>query len=101
MLTGTLGADAEVKEVANHKVVNFRIAVHKDYKNAQGEKVEKTEWLQANLWKNKDQSTKVAEYLKKGKKVYVEGEPGIDSYLSKEGEAKGALTISVKTIEFV
>ncbi len=101
MLTGTLGGDAEVKEFSNRKVVNFRVAVHKDYKNAQGEKVEKTEWLQAMIWKNKDQSTKVAEFLTKGKKVFIEGEPTVDSYMGKDGEAKGTLAVNVKNLEFV
>ncbi len=101
LLAGALGSDAEVKEVGNNKAVNFDVAIHKDYKNSKGEKVEKTEWVHAVLWKGKDQSTKIADYLKKGKRVILEGEPGVDAYLSKTNEPKAALTINVKNVEFI
>ena len=98
---GVLGTDAEIREVGSRKAINFNVAVKKEYKNAEGEKVEKTEWVKAVMWKNSNQSTKVAEYLKKGKKVLLEGEPNVESYLSKEGSAKGQLVVNVKDIEFV
>lgn len=101
LVSGVLGNDAEIKEFGKRKAVNFSVAVHKDYKNSKGEKVEKTDWMNAVIWKNADQSIKVAEFLKKGKRVFIEGEPGVDAYLSKEGEAKGALTINVKNLEFI
>lgn len=101
LLSGIVGNDAEVKEVNNSKLIKFPVAVHTDYKNADGEKVEKTDWVQALWWKNGNQSIKVAEYLKKGKRVILEGEPGIDTYKSKDGEAKASQTITVRNLELV
>lgn len=101
LVSGIVGNDAEVKDVNNSKLIKFSVAVHNDYKNAEGEKVEKTDWVQALWWKNGKQSTKVVEYLKKGKKVILEGEPGVDAYLSKDGEAKASQVITVKTLELV
>ena len=101
MLTGALGNDCEVREVGNRKAINFNIAVHQDYKDAEGNKVEKTEWVKAVLWKGDGQSPKIADYLKKGQKVYIEGIPSSDAYESKEGGLKSSLIVNVKELEFI
>lgn len=98
---GTLGKDAEVKDLGNRKAINLSVAVNKDYKNAEGEKVERTDWISCTIWKGKEQSIKVAEFLKKGKKVFVTGEPGVDAYVSKDGKPKGNLTLSIKELEIL
>ncbi len=101
ILNGALGNDAEVKDVGNSKLITFNVAVSQDYKDQQGNKVEKTEWVKANVWRGKDQSTKLAEYLKKGKKVLIEGTPEVDAYQSKDGEIKASLSVKVKEVEFI
>jgi single-strand DNA-binding protein len=101
ILSGVLGHDAEIKEVGNSKLIKFNVAVSMDYKDNQGNKVEKTEWIKANMWRGKEQSTKVAEYLKKGKRVLIEGVPESEGYTSKEGEVKSALSVNVKELEFM
>ena len=100
-LSGALGADAELRDVGSRKAINFRVAVNREYKNSDGEKVERTEWISAVIWKNSKQSLKVADYLKKGKKVILEGEPGVDAFINKDGEAAGILTLNVKDVEFL
>ena len=99
ILSGALGNDAEVKDVGSRTVINFNVAVSMDYKDKDGKKVEKTEWIKAVLWR--DQSTKIAEYLKKGKRVLIEGVPETEGYKSKDGEIKSALTVKVKELEFM
>ena len=101
MLTGALGNDCEVREVGSRKAINFNVAVHQDYKDSDGHKVEKTEWVKAVLWKNDSQSPKIADYLKKGQKVYIEGIPSSDGYESKEGGIKSSLVVNVKELEFI
>ncbi len=101
ILSGVLGQDAEVKDLGNSKAINFSVAVSMDYKDSQGNKIEKTEWVKAVIWKGKEQSTKVSEYLKKGKKVLIEGIPDSEGFKTKDGEIKSALTITVKDIEFM
>lgn len=101
IVSGVLGQDAEVKEIGNSKAIKFNIAVSMDHKDAEGNKVEKTEWVKAIWWKGKEQSTKVSEYLKKGKKVLIEGIPESEGYKSKDGEIKSALNITVKELEFM
>lgn len=100
-LTGALGNDCEVREVGNRKAINFNVAVHQDYKDSEGKKVEKTEWVKAVLWKNEAQNSKIADYLKKGQKVYIEGVPSSEGYESKEGSIKSSLVVNVKELELI
>jgi single-strand DNA-binding protein len=101
ILNGTVGKDAEVKDVGNRKAINFDVAVSMDYKNANGEKVERTEWVRAVLWRSERQSIKVANFLKKGQKVLVEGIPGSEGYQSKDGTVKSVLHVNVKDLELL
>ena len=101
ILNGALGHDAEVKQVGNHKAINFNVAVSMDYKDQDGNKVEKTEWVRAVIWKGNNQSTKISEYLKKGQKVLIEGVPASEGFLTKDGEAKSSLHINVKDLELL
>jgi len=101
LLTGALGNDCEVREVGNRRAINLNVAVHQDYKDQDGNKVEKTEWVKAVLWKNNDQSTKITEFLKKGQRVYIEGIPSSEGYESKEGGVKSSLVVNIKDIELL
>lgn len=101
MLIGCLGNDCEIREVSNRKVIHFNVAVNQDYKDASGQKVEKTEWVKASLWKSDDKSTKITEFLKKGTRVFVEGIPSSEGYESKDKKIKSGLTVSVSNIELL
>jgi single-strand DNA-binding protein len=75
IIVGNLGADPEVKSFQNGgRICNLRIATSEDWKDrTTGEKKEKTEWHQVVL--STDGLVGVAErYLKKGAKVYIEGQ---------------------------
>lgn len=75
IIVGNLGADPEVKSFQNGgRICNLRIATSEDWKDrTTGEKKEKTEWHQVVL--STDGLVSVAErYLKKGAKVYIEGQ---------------------------
>src|SRR3990170_4407485 len=75
ILVGNLGADPEVRRLnSGDPVVNIRIATSESWRDkTSGERKEKTEWHNVVIFN--DQLAKVAEqYLKKGAKVYVEGQ---------------------------
>ena len=75
ILVGNLGADPEVRNFQNGgKVVNIRIATSESWRDkASGERKERTEWHSVAIFN--ENLAKVAEqYLKKGSKVYVEGQ---------------------------
>jgi single-strand DNA-binding protein len=72
--TGRLGADPEVKSFANGgRIANLRIAVGARWKDKQGEKQERTEWISVTA--TQDGLIGVIErYLRKGSRILVQGE---------------------------
>jgi single-strand DNA-binding protein len=73
ILIGNLGKDPEVRHLENGAAVaNFSIATSENYKDRKtGEKVSQTEWHNIVAWRG---LAEIAEkYLKKGAKVYIEG----------------------------
>ena len=90
---GSLGKDSEVKEIGSTKVINFSVAVNTGY----GDKKE-TIWIECAKFGEK---TGVAEYLKKGTKVYISGQPGLRSYDKKDGTHATSFTLRVNEIELI
>ena len=75
ILIGNLGADPEVRTLSNGgKVVNMRIATSENWRDkASGERREKTEWHNVVIF-NENLGRVAEQYLRKGSKVYVEGQ---------------------------
>lgn len=75
MLIGNLGADPEVRTFQNGgKVCNLRIATSETWKDRNtGERQEKTEWHTVAIF-NEGLAGVAERYLKKGSKVYLEGQ---------------------------
>ena len=75
ILVGNLGADPEIRRLnSGDAVVNLRIATSETWRDRQsGERRERTEWHNVVIFN--ENLVKVAEqYLKKGAKVYLEGQ---------------------------
>ncbi|MCB2126035.1 MAG: single-stranded DNA-binding protein [Rhodobacteraceae bacterium] len=75
ILVGNLGNDPEVKAFDNGgEVVNMSIATSENWKDKQsGERRERTEWHRVAIF-NPGLVTVAKNYLKKGSKVYIEGQ---------------------------
>ena len=75
ILVGNLGRDPESKSFQNGgKVVNLRIATSETWKDKQsGERKEKTEWHSVAIF-NENIGRIAEQYLRKGSKVYIEGQ---------------------------
>ena len=75
MLIGNLGADPEVRSYQNGgKVCNLRIATTESWKDRNsGEKQERTEWHTVAIF-NEGLAGVAERFLKKGSKVYIEGQ---------------------------
>jgi single-strand DNA-binding protein len=75
MLIGNLGADPEIRSFQNGgKVANLRIATSESWKDKNtGERQERTEWHSVAIF-SEGLVGVVERYLKKGSKVYVEGQ---------------------------
>lgn len=75
IIVGNLGRDPEVRTFANGgKVCNLAVATSESWRDkSTGERREKTEWHRVAIFN--DGLVRVAEqYLKKGSKVYIEGQ---------------------------
>ncbi len=97
-IVGNLGADCIQKEVSGKNVINFNVAHSEKYKDAQGNPVEKTTWVNCAYWTDK---TAVAQYLLKGKTVYAEGIPEADAYTNKEGQPASTLRMRVLNLQLL
>ncbi len=86
ILVGNLGKDAETKfTAAGTAVSKFSVATTRRFKdNATGDWKDETDWTNIVLWKNEG----VAQYLTKGRQVYVEGRLSNRSYEDKDGVKK-------------
>jgi len=96
MLIGNLGADPEVKSFQNGgRIANLRIATSETWKDkATGERKEKTEWHSVVL--QSDGLVGVAErYLRKGSKVYIEGQLRTRKWQDQSGNDRYTTEVSV------
>jgi single-strand DNA-binding protein len=72
MIIGNLGRDPEMRYTpSGQAVTQFTVATNRRYQSQQGEWQEETEWFRVVVWGQ--QAERVAERLRKGHKVYVEG----------------------------
>lgn len=74
ILVGNLGSDPESRSVnSGDEVVNFSLATSETWKDRDGNKQERTEWHRIVIW-NQGLCTIAKSYLRKGSKVYLEGQ---------------------------
>lgn len=89
ILVGNLGRDPEVRRTQNNDaIVNFSLATSETWRDKQtGERRERTEWHRVVIFN--ENLAKVAEnYLRKGSKVYLEGQLQTRKYTDKDGAEK-------------
>jgi len=84
ILIGNLGRDAETKFTpSGTAMTRFSVATTRSWKDQQsGEWKEETNWTNVTLWRQEN----VANYLTKGRQVYIEGRIQTRSYEDKEGK---------------
>ncbi len=92
IVVGNLGRDAEVRYTpGGSAVARFSIATTETWNDKSGQKQERTEWHNVDLWGKQAES--LSQYLTKGKQVYVEGRLQTDEYTDKEGVKRKATKV--------
>src|SRR5262245_29485072 len=87
ILVGNLGRDAELRYTpGGAAVAKFSVATTEVWNDKGGQRQERTEWHNIDLWGKQAES--LSEYLVKGKQVYVEGRLQTDEYTDKEGNKR-------------
>ena len=89
ILVGNLGKDPEVRRMQDGRpVVNMSVATSESWRDkATGERKEKTEWHRVVIF-SEGLCKIVEQYLKKGSKVYLEGQLQTRKYNDKDGVEK-------------
>ena len=92
MIIGNLGADPELRYTPSGKAVtNLRVAVNDRSRGADGEWTEETIWIGVEVWEQ--QAERLAEQLRKGNKVYAEGQLRAREYEARDGQKRTALEL--------
>lgn len=91
MLIGNLGKDPELRYTTSGvAVATFSLATNESWKDQDGNTQERTEWHNIVAWKKLAEIC--GEWLKKGKKVYIEGRIQTRSYDDKNTGTKKYIT---------
>jgi len=100
ILIGRLGADPEMRYTADGTpVATFRMATTETRKNKDGARVEQTEWHRIVAWRKLGEIS--AEYLKKGKLVYIEGRIQSREYEGRDGVKRKAYEIVASAMQML
>jgi single-strand DNA-binding protein len=95
---GNLGKDCVVNTVNGKNVINFTVAHTEKYRDSQGNNQEKTTWVDCAYWTDR---TAIAQYLTKGKQVYVEGQPESRSFQRNDGTPGASLSLRVREVQLL
>lgn len=97
ILIGNLGRDPEVRSMqSGDKVVNLSIATSESWKDrASGERKEKTEWHRVVIF-NQGLVNVAEQYLRKGAKVYIEGQIETRKWTDQSGQEKYSTEIVLR-----
>lgn len=88
ILVGNLGDDPEVRSLNNGgEVVNLRVATSEQWKDKDGNRQERTEWHRVVIF-NENLGRVAKSYLKKGSKVYLEGQLQTRKWTDQSGQDK-------------
>jgi len=100
IIIGRLGQDPELKYTPNgNAVCNFSIATSEKFKTKSGGEKEETQWHRICCWGKTAEIA--AEYLAKGREVYIDGKIKTRSYEDKNGVKKYSTEIEAQTVQFL
>ncbi len=97
MIIGNLGRDPEMRYTpSGQAVTQFTVAVNRNYRDSNNEWQEETEWFRVVAWAQLAERT--AEYLRKGRKVYVEGRLQTRQWEDREGQKRYTTELVAQTV---
>ncbi len=97
MIIGNLGRDPEMRYTpSGQAVTQFTVAVNRNYKGQDGAWQEETEWFRVVAWGPLAERT--AEYLRKGRKVYVEGRLQTRQWEDQQGQKRYTTELVANTV---
>lgn len=97
-IIGNLGGDVRVGIVNGKQVLNMSVCYTEKWKDQSGVQKEKSIWLDAAYWND---STAIAQYLKKGQQVFLEGIPDVKTYENNNRQVVAQLTLRVNQLQLL
>jgi single-strand DNA-binding protein len=99
-IVGYLGRDPELRFTQQGMAVcNMSVATTEKRKNARGVVEEHTIWFRVTAWGR--QAETAAEYLVKGRQVYVDGRLRLEQYTDREGNLRISPEVNANDIHFL
>ncbi|MFA4874027.1 MAG: single-stranded DNA-binding protein [bacterium] len=100
ILIGNLGQDPEKRVTGGGQVVtNFNIATTERWNDKSGQKQERTEWHRIVVWG--PMAENCAQYLSKGRPVYIEGSLRTRQWDDKEGVKRYTTEVVAQRVQFL
>jgi single-strand DNA-binding protein len=98
---GTVGKDATVKTLTSGgQVLSFSVATNKSYRDKSGEKKQITTWFNVSKFYKDNEPIRVADYIKKGGLITVEGEVSARAYMV-AGNPEPQASLEIRADEIV
>ena len=100
MIIGNVGSDPEIRTVSNGgRVAQFSVATSKRWNDRNGQQQEKTEWHRIVAWDKPFNLVDIIErYVKKGDRIYVEGEIEYRQYQDNNNQTKYITEIRARDV---
>ena len=100
ILIGNLGRDPELRYTqSGSAVTNFTLATNEKWKDKEGNNQERTEWHRVVVWGKSAENC--AQYLQKGRSVYVEGKLQTREWEGKDGNKRYTTEIVAQAVQFL
>jgi single-strand DNA-binding protein len=100
ILVGNLGRDPETRYTQNGTpVAHFTMATSERWTDPSGEKKERTEWHRIVVWGK--QADVVAQYLRKGRQVYIEGALQTREWTDREGNKRQTTEVRAQRVQLL
>ena len=99
-LIGRLGRDPELRYTQDGvALARLAVATHETWKDDQGQKQERTEWHRIVVWGASAENC--AQYLSKGRPVYIEGSLRTRQWDDKEGHKRSTTEVIAQRVQFL
>lgn len=100
ILVGRLGQNPEVRYTpSGAAVANFSVATNENWMDKSGQKQERTEWHRIVVWGKTAENC--AQFLTKGRQVYVEGRLQTRQWQDKDNQTKYTTEVQAQTVQFL
>ena len=100
ILVGNLGRDPELRYTqSGSAVANFTVATNERWRDKDGNNQERTEWHRIVVWGRTAENC--AQYLQKGRSVYIEGRLQTREWEDKDGNKRNTTEVNALAVQFL